>query len=63
MREPTFKRTVNVWDSGKKAYVSVPVEVTINIQALAEILAGRAYRSRGKKSCIHGDVIVASVSV
>lgn len=62
MVNPTFRRTVRLWDDGAKTFVTREIEVTINIQAVADALARKAIKNKSKKSkLIAGDITGALV--
>ncbi|QKC89980.1 hypothetical protein EB230_17375 [Mesorhizobium sp. NZP2234] len=62
MQNPTFKRAVRVWDDGTKSFVSRNIEITINIQAVADALARKAIKNKSKKSkLVAGDIVGALV--
>lgn len=55
-----FTRHPVIWDEKTKSMKRVTVRVEIDVDKLAEELARRTNRSKSKKSCIHGNIIVAT---
>lgn len=50
---------IRVWDEKARNYVTVTVQVAVDVSKIAEALGPRAYRSKHKKSkSLHGAVEV-----
>lgn len=61
MSRHTFKAMTQVWDAAVDNYVMVPVDIVIDVEAIAFKLAGRAFRSKGGKATAMHSAIVAKI--
>lgn len=55
-----YSRHVSIWDEATNARKFVEVKVQIDLVELARELARRTNRSKSGKSCIHGNIIIAT---
>lgn len=62
MQNPTFRRTVRLYDDVAKGFITRDIEITIDIQAVADSLARKAIKNKSKKSkLVAGDIVGALV--
>ncbi|AZO67673.1 hypothetical protein [Mesorhizobium sp. M6A.T.Cr.TU.016.01.1.1] len=61
MQTPTFKRAVRVWDDGSKSFVSRFIEITIDLQSVADALAPKAIKNKSKQSKLVAGAIVGKL--
>ncbi len=52
-------RTPKIWDPDLQIMKTVTVEIDIDVDELAKVLAARTNRSKHGKACAYGKVIVA----
>jgi hypothetical protein len=61
MSKHTFKAMTQVWDAAVDNWVMIPVDITVDVEAVARKLAGRAFRSKAGRATAMHSAIVAKI--